>query len=73
MGTANPALAQFRQTAQLLRGNPQALLNRFMGNTPQMQEAQRLIQSAGGDARKAFYDLAAQKGVDPEEILSALR
>ena len=66
-------MSQLRQASQLLRGNPQALINRFMGNTPQMQEAQRLIQSAGGDARKAFYDLAAQKGVDPDDVLAMLR
>jgi hypothetical protein len=38
-----------------------------------MQEAQRLIQAAGGDAQKAFYDLARKNGVDPNDILNMIR
>ncbi len=67
-----PALGGLRQVASALRGDPRALMSRF-GNAPQMQEAQRLISAAGGDPRKAFYELARQRGVDPDEILSALK
>ena len=67
-----PIQGNLRQVASVMRGDPTALLQR-MQNTPQMREAQRLINSAGGDARKAFFDLAAARGVDPDEVLRLLR
>ena len=67
-----PALNNFRQAASLMRGDPRALMSQI-SNTPQMKEAQKLIDAAGGNAQKAFYELARQKGVDPNEILSMLK
>jgi hypothetical protein len=40
---------------------------------PQMKQAIDLVNQCGGDPQKAFYALAEQKGVDPEEILNALK
>lgn len=48
----------------------QSLLN---AKNPQMAEVIQLVQSMGGDPKAAFYKLAAQKGVDPNSILSMLR
>ena len=49
------------------------MLNQMFANNPNYAQAQQLIQQSGGDAKKAFYDLAQQMGVDPEQILSQLR
>ena len=54
-------------------GNPQAVFNDMLSQNPQMKQAMDYVQQSGGDARKAFYTLAEQKGVDPEQILSMLR
>lgn len=53
--------------------NPQALLNQMIQNNPQYGNVMRIIQNSGGDARKAFYDECARRGVNPDEILKALR
>lgn len=63
-----PAMSQLQQAVQLAKGNPMALMQ-----GPQYQQAMQLIQQSGGDARAAFYALARQKGVDPDQVLSMLR
>ena len=85
---ANPILAQMGQSASsipgldsirnlltMMRGasNPTSLLQGLLQNTPQYQQAMNLVKQSGGDARSAFYNLAQQKGVDPNEILNLFR
>lgn len=53
--------------------NPQALLNFLIQNNPQYSSIIDLINQHGGDAKAAFYDLAAQKGTDPNVVLNYLR
>ena len=50
--------------------NPNAMVQRLLSQNPQVQQ---LIQQAGGDPKKAFYTLAQQMGVDPEQILAQLK
>ena len=61
-------LSRIQQAVQLAKGNPMALMN-----GPQYQQAMNLIQQAGGDAKTAFYNLARQKGIDPDQLLSMLK
>ena len=63
-----PAMSRIQQAVQLAKGNPMALMQ-----GPQYQQAMNLIQQAGGDARTAFYNLARQKGVDPDQLISMLK
>lgn len=52
--------------------NPMAFLqNQF--NQTQIGQAMNLIKQNGGDPKTAFYNLAKQKGVDPNDILKQLR
>ena len=53
-------------------GNPQAMMNQLIQSNPQMGQVMNLVQRYGGDPQKAFYALAQQKGVNPDEILSML-
>lgn len=53
--------------------NPDQVMQRLLANTPQYQEIMKYINQNGGDAKTAFYNMAAQKGVNPETILSRLR
>ena len=53
--------------------NPEATLNQLIAQNPQMQQVYQIINDNGGDPKIAFYKLAEQKGVNPEEILSMLR
>lgn len=71
----NPQLTQIKQMMQTVRsaGNPNAMMQSLLSRNPQYAQAMKLIQESNGDAQAAFYKLAEQKGVDPNEILSALR
>lgn len=53
--------------------NPDATMQMLLSNHPKYQEVMQYIQHNGGDAKSAFYNMAAQKGIDPNTILSRLR
>lgn len=53
--------------------NPQALINQMANSNPQMKQVLDLVQNSGGDAKSLFYQMAKQKGIDPETILNQLR
>lgn len=53
--------------------NPMAAMQQMMGNNPQMQQVMQVVQQHGGDAKGAFYAMAQQQGVNPDEILSQVR
>ena len=50
--------------------NPQAAIGQLTQSNPQMQQVMQYVHQNGGDARAAFYALAKQKGVDPNQIIS---
>ena len=54
-------------------GNPQAMLNGLMQNNPQYQEVMRLVQENGNDPKRAFYALAEQKGINPDDVINMLK
>ena len=60
-----------KQAYNMIRsaGNPAMLMQQI----PQYSQAQKIIADNGGDAQKAFYNLANQMGLDPNEILNALK
>lgn len=53
--------------------NPQAMLSQMMQNNPQYQNVMNYVNANGGDPQKAFYAMAKEKGINPEEILSQLK
>lgn len=53
--------------------NPEAAMQTLAQSNPQMRGVMDYIQQNGGDAKAAFYNMAAQKGVDPNSILKLLR
>ena len=70
--------AQLQPVRDMIRmvqtaNNPTAMLQAIAAKNPQMQQAIDFINQCGGDPQKAFYALAEQKGVDPNEILNALK
>lgn len=74
-GRNNQGLGQIRQMMDMVRssGNPQAMISQFAQNNPQLRSVMQMVSQAGGDPKKAFYDLAQQKGVNPDEILGMLK
>ena len=67
-------LSPIKQMMNTIRnaGNPQMMLNQMLAQNPQYKQVMDYIQQNGGDAKSAFYKMAQEKGVDPNEILSQL-
>jgi hypothetical protein len=53
--------------------NPDATMQMLFSSHPKYQEVMQYIQHNGGDAKSAFYNMAAQRGVNPDVVLSRLR
>lgn len=72
---ANPMMGQIKQMMSMLRssGNPQAMLNQMVMSNPQIKQVMDIVQKHGGDPMQAFYAVAKEKGVDPNEILDMLK
>ena len=71
----SPNLNNVRQMVNMVKSarNPQAMLNQIMQSNPNYRQVTDLINQNGGDPKKAFYALAQQQGIDPNEILDMLR
>ena len=66
---------QIKQMMQMMRsaGNPQAMINQMMMTNPQMKQAMDFVKASGGDPKAAFYRLAEQRGINPQDILNQLK
>lgn len=53
--------------------NPNLAMQNILASNPNFQNVVQYINKNGGNARSAFYNLAAQKGTDPNSILNRLR
>ena len=53
--------------------NPQLALNQLLMNNPQLNQASEFIKQNGNDPKTAFFNLARQKGIDPQSILNQLK
>ena len=71
----NNNLSQIKQMMNMVRsaGNPQAMLQSIAQNNPQMKQVMGIVGQSRGDPKAAFYKMAEEKEVDPEQILSMLR
>lgn len=52
--------------------DPMGTIQQMSASNPQMQQVMQVIQQNGGNAKAAFFNLAQQKGVDPNVILQQL-
>lgn len=53
--------------------NPQAMINQLMQTNPQMKQVMDVVRASGNDPKRAFYALAQQKGINPDDILNQLK
>lgn len=68
-------LQQIKEMMSLVQGasNPTIMMQNMISQNPKLKEIMNFVNQNGGDAKAAFYALAKQKGVDPEQVLSMLR
>jgi hypothetical protein len=59
----------------LMKGakNPQALIQQIATQNPQMRTILNMVQNNGRNPKDLFYDIAKQKGVNPDDILNLLK
>lgn len=69
----NPAIQQIKQMMNTLRGtqNPQAILQQVAQQNPQMAQIMQMCQ--GKNPQDVFYQMCNQRGINPNDILNALR
>ena len=75
LAKANTMMQNVRQMMGMLNAsqNPMAMMNSMVQGNPNLKQVMDFINQSGGDPKKAFYALAEQKGIDPQEILNMLK
>ena len=68
-------MTNLKQMMTMLKGasNPQQLLMNMANQNPQMKQVLNTIQNSNKSPKELFYEMANQKGVDPNQILNMLR
>ena len=54
-------------------GDPRKALNMLAQNNPQMGALMNMISGSGMSAKELFMQTARQHGIDPNEIINALK
>lgn len=73
MGAAfnnNPIISMYR--AVMNAKDPNAMMQSLAQQNPQLQQTLDFIQQNGGNAKQLFYNMAQQKNVAPNTVLSQL-
>ena len=68
-------LGQIKNLLNLLKAsnNPNQMLQQLVQNNPQIKNIIDYVQQNGGDPKMAFYKMAEEKGVNPNDIINMLR
>ena len=53
--------------------NPNAMMQQMLMTNPNYKQVMEYVNKNGGDPRKAFFQMAQEKGVNPDSILSMLK
>ena len=76
--TQNPMFGNLKAIKQMMSTiksaqNPQMMLNNMMMQNPNYKQVMDYINQNGGDAKTAFYKMAQEKGINPNDIINALK
>ena len=77
--TSNPAMGtdlnQIKNMIGMIKSsnNPDSMLQYLMASNPRFKDAMNLARQNGGSPKDAFYALAKQKGINPDEIIALLK
>ena len=75
---ANPSagpISQIKSMMEMLKAssNPNAMMQQMLMANPNYKQVMEYVNKNGGDPRKAFFQMAQEKGVNPDSILSMLK
>ena len=64
----------FSNMIRMLKGanNPMGMFNNILSQNPKMKETIQRAQQYGNSPKEAFYKMAQEKGVDPDNFLHNL-
>lgn len=68
-------LTQVKEMARMISGskNPDSMIQYLMASNPQFKDAMNFVRQNGGSPKDAFYALAKQKGINPDEIIGLFK
>lgn len=71
----NNNIQQIKQMMNIVKSsqNPQAMLENLASNNPRLRDIMQTVKQSGGSAKTAFYQLAQQRGINPNDILNVLK
>ena len=72
---ANQMPNNMQQLVNLFKNarNPQQLIANMVNQNPQAKQILNLLQTSGKSPKDLFYEMAKQKGVDPNQIINMLQ
>ena len=75
LAKSNPKMQQIKQMMNSIQmaQNPQLALNQMVMSNPQLKQVMDLVNQNGGDPQTAFYSVAKNMGIEPQEILNMLK
>ena len=75
LAMSSPAMGQIKNMIGMIKSaqNPQALINQMMMNNPNMKRVMQIVNQYGGDANRAFQEMAQQNGINPQEIMDMMK
>lgn len=71
----NQSIQQIKNMMSMVQmsANPQIALQNIVNQNPNLQNILNLANSNGANLQQVFYNMAKQKGVNPEDVINALR
>ena len=75
---SNNAVNNARQLKGMLNNlqnstNPMGLIRTIINQNPAMKQVMSVVEKYGNNPKEAFYALAREKGVNPDDVINALR
>lgn len=75
LGSVQPnPMSQIKQMMNMVRNapNPSEMLSKIASSNPQVNQVIQMVK-ASKSPKNTFYELARQRGVNPDDILNALK
>ena len=68
-------LQPLQNLSQMATGvsNPQGMIQQMLQNDPRTQQVMDYVNKNGGNAQQLFYQMAQQKGIDPNVIINQIK
>lgn len=68
-------MSKIKEMVNLIKSSkdPQSMIQSMINQNPQMKQVMEMVNKNGGNPKNAFYALAKQKGVNPDDILNMLK